>query len=165
MFFLINLLNTNVDINTNLSGWYFTLHDGSADKWSISLWRGGAFICNFLFLFFFLFFFYSHTCDIGKFLGQGLNQLQPMPQPHWIQTTSITYASPCNNNISLTHLAKPGIEPVSSQTLCWVLNQLGHNGNSKMTFKHLKENRNLETWILLPPLNWPLCDSEQVTNS
>ena len=33
--------------------------------------------------------------------------------------------------------AKPGIEPESSQTLCWVLNPLSHNGNSSALFLEL----------------------------
>ena len=31
---------------------------------------------------------------------------------------------------SLTHWARPGIEPASSWTPCWVLNPLSHHGNS-----------------------------------
>ena len=34
------------------------------------------------------------------------------------------------NARSLTHWARPGIKPSSSQILCWVLNSLSHNGNS-----------------------------------
>ena len=33
---------------------------------------------------------------------------------------------------SLTHWVRPGIKPTSSQTLCWVLNLLSHNKNSKL---------------------------------
>ena len=36
----------------------------------------------------------------------------------------------CGNARSLTHCGRPGIKPSSSQTLCWVLNLLSHNGNS-----------------------------------
>ena len=35
-----------------------------------------------------------------------------------------------SNARSLTHSGRPGIEPTSSKTLCWVLNSLNHNGNS-----------------------------------
>ena len=31
---------------------------------------------------------------------------------------------------SFTHWARPGIKPAPSQTLCWALNPLSHNGNS-----------------------------------
>ena len=66
--------------------------------------------------------FYSHTCGIGKFLGQGSNwscscslgyshgntrskpHLQPMPQA-------------LGNARSLTHWVRPGTEPASSETM------------------------------------------------
>ena len=35
---------------------------------------------------------------------------------------------------TLTHWARPGIEPTSSWTLCWVLNATSHNGNSSHSF-------------------------------
>ena len=35
---------------------------------------------------------------------------------------------------SLTHCARPGMEPASSGTLCQVLNPLSHNGNSTISF-------------------------------
>ena len=43
---------------------------------------------------------------------------------------SNNYAAACSNAGSLTHLARPRIEPASSQKLCQVLNQLNHNRNS-----------------------------------
>ena len=48
-----------------------------------------------------------------------------------IQATSATYTAAWGNAASLTHWVRPGIEPTSSWTLCWVLNLLSHNGNSK----------------------------------
>ena len=42
----------------------------------------------------------------------------------------MTYAAACSNAGSLTHLVRPGIEPVSSWTLCHVLNTLSHDRNS-----------------------------------
>ena len=47
----------------------------------------------------------------------------------WIQAASRTCAIACGNGRSLTHRARPGIDSVSSQALCWVLNPLSHNGN------------------------------------
>ena len=38
----------------------------------------------------------------------------------------------CSDTESLTHWTRPGMEPTSSQTLCWVLNTLSYNGNSVM---------------------------------
>ena len=52
------------------------------------------------------------------------------PQQHQIQVPSETYATACSNAGSLTHWARPGIEPKFSGTLCWVLNPLSHNVNS-----------------------------------
>ena len=51
-------------------------------------------------------------------------------QLHQIQAASETYATACDNTGSLTHRARPGIEPASSWTLCWFLNPLNHNRNS-----------------------------------
>ena len=36
----------------------------------------------------------------------------------------------CDPHRSLTHCARPGIEPIYSQTLCLVLNSLSHSRNS-----------------------------------
>ena len=41
----------------------------------------------------------------------------PQPQQHQIQATSATYTTAYGNAKSLTHWARPGIEPVSSWTL------------------------------------------------
>ena len=38
---------------------------------------------------------------------------------------------------TLTQWARPGSEPSSSQTLCWVFNSLSHNRNSKIHKKYL----------------------------
>ena len=63
---------------------------------------------------------------------RGVGSLLPTPQPpqHQIRAMSLTYTTAHSNAGSLTHWAKPGIEPTSSWTLCWVLNPLSHNGNS-----------------------------------
>ena len=45
----------------------------------------------------------------------------------------------CGNTTSLTHWARPGIKPTSSERQCQVLNPLSHNGNSLSEhFKSLK---------------------------
>ena len=68
-------------------------------------------------------------------LGPGVEselQLWPMPQT-WqcrIWAASVTYTATYGNTGSLTHWARPEIEPTSSQRQCWVLNLLSHNGNS-----------------------------------
>ena len=73
------------------------------------------------FLSFFLSFllFSGHTCGIWKFQSSGSNwswSFQPMPQPQQcgIQATSATYTIALSNAGSLTHQARPGIEPTSS---------------------------------------------------
>ena len=59
-------------------------------------------------------------------------QLGPIPQPrqYRIWATSATYTTACGNAGSLTHWARPGIEPAFIQTLSWVLNLLSHHRNS-----------------------------------
>ena len=59
-------------------------------------------------------------------------QLRPTPQPwqHQIQATSVAYAAACGNAESLTHWARPEIEPASSQRQCRFLNVPSHSGNS-----------------------------------
>ena len=45
----------------------------------------------------------------------------------------------------LTHWARPGIKPSSSQILCWVFNLLSHNGNSlRLVLKPLVKSPNLK---------------------
>ena len=43
---------------------------------------------------------------------------------------SVTYTTAHGSTRSLTHRARPGIEPTSSWMLCQVLNPLSHSGNS-----------------------------------
>ena len=47
-----------------------------------------------------------------------------------IRAASATYTTTCGNAGSLTHQARPGTKPASSQRPCWVLNLLSHNRNS-----------------------------------
>ena len=67
--------------------------------------------------------------------GIGAAAAGPITHPlqHQIWATSVTSA--CSNARFSTHWARPGIEPVSPWTLCWVLNPLSHNGNSVNSFK------------------------------
>ena len=53
------------------------------------------------------------------------------PWQHPIQATSVTCAAAWGNTRSLTHWAKPGIEPAAFWRQCQVLNPLSHNGNSR----------------------------------
>ena len=72
--------------------------------------------------FFFFFFFRAELSALWRFPGQGSNwscSHQPMPQPQQfgIWATSATYTTAPSNAGSLTHWARPGIEPASS----WIL--------------------------------------------
>ena len=66
-------------------------------------------------------------------------QLRPMlqPQQHQMWTTSETYAAAWASPGSLTHWARPGIKPTSSQRQHWALNPLSHSESSwNCFFKH-----------------------------
>ena len=45
-----------------------------------------------------------------------------------------TEAAACSNSRSLNHWERPGIEPISSQIPCWVLNPLSYKRNSFLIF-------------------------------
>ena len=80
---------------------------------------------QFSYFVFFVCLFFSHTCGIRKFQCQesesqeseSEQQLQPTPQSqqHQIGATSSTYASAYGNAGTLTHRARTGIKPASSQ--------------------------------------------------
>ena len=77
---------------------------------------------NFLFIFLSFCLFQGHTHSMWKFQGQGSNQScsrwpTPQTQQCRIQTTSSTYTIAHSNAGSLTHKARPRIEPVSSRML------------------------------------------------
>ena len=67
------------------------------------------------------------VCFLGpqpRHKGLGLNQsysCQPQPQHHQIWTTSVTYTTAHDNAGSLTHWARPEVEPASS----WILATMG----------------------------------------
>ena len=48
-----------------------------------------------------------------------------------IRAAFATYVTACVHARSLTHWVRPGIKPMSSWRLCWVLNLVSHNGNSR----------------------------------
>ena len=84
------------------------------------------------------FFFKGRICSIWKFPGQT------------------NWSCRCSNIRSLTHWARPGIKPSSSQRQYQVLNLLHYNGNSSFvciyyTFgTHLFTAKILESWVPLP---------------
>ena len=71
-----------------------------------------------IFIIFLLFTFYGHTCSKWKFQGQESNQsCSYRPRQQLVAQ-------------SLTHWARPGMEPASSPTLCCIVKLLSHNRNS-----------------------------------
>ena len=87
----------------------------------------------------YLFFFLQLHLWHMEVTGPGVQlELQlrptPQPQPHQVWVESATYALAWGNAGSLIHWARPGIKPMSSRRLRWVLNPLNHNGNSWSTF-------------------------------
>ena len=85
------------------------------------------------------FYFLPHLLHM-EILGPGVRSelhlgLMPWPCQHWIWASSATYPTAYGNARFLTHWARPGIEPTSSQRQLQVLNPLGQNGNSNWFFK------------------------------
>ena len=83
---------------------------------------GIGFFWGFLFVCLFVLSFQGRTCSIWRFPGQGSNWScsccsTPKPQQCQIRATTLTYTTAHGNARSLTHWARPGIEPVSS----WML--------------------------------------------
>ena len=74
---------------------------------------------------YFLFFSFlqPHPCSIWKFPDRG-----------GIRAVAVTYNTAWDSTRFLTHWARPGVEPASSQRQHWALNPLRHNMNSKNVF-------------------------------
>ena len=83
---------------------------------------------------FFFFLFMATTMAYGSSWAGVISELhlRPIPQPKkdHIRATSATYTTACSNAGSLTHWARPGVEPASSQRQHQVLNLLSLSGNS-----------------------------------
>ena len=94
----------------------------------------GTGLPSLLFIYFlFLFFLWSHLQhkEVPRIAVKWELQLGPTPQPQHprIRAASVTYTTAFSNGRSLTHQARPEIEPESSWRPCQVLNPLSHNGN------------------------------------
>ena len=88
-------------------------------------------------LFIYLFFLFGGTpVAYGSSQERGQIGAAPASLPHSHSNTgSRTHLSPSHSlwNVGyLTHWARLGIEPTTSQTLCWFHNPLSHNQNSCM---------------------------------
>ena len=103
----------------------------------------------------FFFFFLHPQLQHMKVSGLGVeSELQPQPQQYQIPATSVTYTAGCDKARSLSHWAKPVIEPASSQTTCQVLNPLCHSkdSNSIQPFNEIHRMsllNMLSCWVLL----------------
>ena len=81
----------------------------------------------FFFFFFFVFFLYRVTLvALGSSQARGLNWScchwpAPEPQQHQIRAASENYTIVHANTGSLTHWARPGIEPATSWFLVWFI--------------------------------------------
>ena len=101
-------------------------------KWK-EMWTTCYLCLSSLLMFFFFFSFEGLTWGNGVSLAIGWTGATAgaytKPQQGQIRTASATYAAACSNPGSLTHWARPGIEPTSSWTLCQVLNPQNLSGN------------------------------------
>ena len=62
-----------------------------------------------------------------------------------IRAVFATHTTSCGNARSLTHWARPGIQPTSSQTPCQILNLMSYNGNSLLGIGKSKEAENMDS--------------------
>ena len=81
-------------------------------------------LCLFVFVFVFLG-LHSQHMEVPRLGTNGSCSHQPMPEPQqcWIQAASATYTTGHGDAGSLTHWARPGIEPVSSWMLVGFVNR------------------------------------------
>ena len=88
-------------------------------------------------VFFFFFLFMAVPVAYGSYWARvwigAAAGFKLQPWKHQIQAAPETYATAYSNSGSLTHWARPGIEPTSSQRQHQVLNPLSHSGNSCTT--------------------------------
>ena len=90
------------------------------------------------FVFLFVCFMFFSFCLLGLYpwhmkvprLGIWL-ELQPQPQQCWIRAASATYTTTHGSAGSLTHWARPGIEPASPWMLVGFANHLAMMGTPK----------------------------------
>ena len=108
--------------------------------------------------------FYDRTHGIWKLPGKEKRSIQsyscqPTSQQHQIQVAFATYRAASDNPGFLTHQMRPGTEPTSSQTLCWVGNPLSHNGELLIKyskFSSLKSKHECEHLKQIKQLNYNL---------
>ena len=78
---------------------------------------------------------YMRPMEVPRWGGESELQLQACATA----MTMLDLSRICNlysEAGSLTHWARPGVEPTFSWTLCWVLNPLSHNGDLSFDYSH-----------------------------
>ena len=108
-------------------------------------------------LFFFFCLFNDAPAAYGSSQGRGqvgaAVAVYIQPWYHRFGATSAAYTA-CSNARSLTHWARPGIEPAASQRLCQVLYLMSHSGNSCTTsFIHSSVDGHLGCFHVLDIVN------------
>ena len=92
----------------------------------------------FFFFFFFFFSFYGLSSLYGSSWAGVESELQLLANATATETPDPSWLAACGNARSLTHWARPGIEPTfSPHGLCCALNLLGHSGNSSLDYLEL----------------------------
>ena len=103
--------------------------------WNVLLYTCTIFTCFIFLFFFFLSFFYflDRSPSTWRFPGYGSNRSRshrptPEPQQRGIQGPSATYTTAHGNTGSLTHWARPGIQPATSWFLIRFANHWAMTG-------------------------------------
>ena len=124
-----------------------SLHALETKKLKEKIWKAFSFS---VFLFVCLFLLLLFICFLGPHLrhvevpGLGFEwscNCQPTSQPQQrrIWAASVTYATACSNERSLTNWARPGIEPSFSWILVRFLNYWATTGTPEKYFLHFEE--------------------------
>ena len=97
--------------------------------------------------------FQGRTLGIRSFPGQGSNrscscQSTLQTQQCQIQAVSSIYTTAHSNSGSLTHCARPGIEPASSWILGGLLNHLAKTATSVTAISNHHTNMFSKAWLL-----------------
>ena len=108
--------------------------------------------------------FQGHTCGIWRFPGQGSNwsccrRPTPEPQQRPIRALSTTYTTAHHSGGSLSHSARPGIEPEISWFLVRFVSAATTTGTPKCKSLHLPTPNS--QFIPLPPFS-PLGNHKSV---
>ena len=106
-----------------------------------------SFFNIFIYLFMSFCYFWGHSRSIWRFPGQWSNRScshQPMPQPQQlgIRASSATYTIAHGNAGSLTHWARPGLEPETAWFLVGFVNHWATMGTPRVMYLHYLTEHN-----------------------